>query len=264
MRAVLLLTALLFATSDARASDFDRSPTWEERMLDAINAERAERGLPRYRVDRRLERAAAEHSRRMAETKRLSHQLPGEPPLRARVAATGLRFDAVGENVGYSTRVEDLHPNLMRSTGHRKNLLATRYDSIGIAIYQSGGRWYVTQDFAHTTSQASASEAEDEFAAALDDLRRRRRLPSVTIRGNDELRAAACAMARRDDVDAELIPHVGGRRRVVAFTTFEPGELNDLARDIAAEPEVSRIEVGVCQRASRRYPAGVFWFAVAY
>ena len=126
--AILLLATLLLAAGDARASDVDRSPTWEERMLEAINADRAERGLPRYRVDRRLERAAAEHSRRMAETSTLAHQLRGEPPLKTRVAATGLRFDAVGENVGYSTRVEDLHGNLMRSRGHRQNLLATKYD----------------------------------------------------------------------------------------------------------------------------------------
>ena len=264
MRAVLILAALLFSAGEARAGDLDRSPSWEERMLDAINAERAERGLPRYRVDRRLERAAAEHSRRMAETNRLSHQLPGEPPLKARVAATGLRFDAVGENVGYSTRVEDLHPNLMRSRGHRQNLLATKYDSIGIAIYQSGGRWYVTQDFANTTSEATASEAEDEFAAAVADLRRRRRLPSIAIRGNDELRAAACTMARRDDVDVDLVPHVRGHRHVVAFTTFEPGELNEHAREVAGGNDLTRLEIGVCQRSSRRYPAGVFWFAVAY
>ena len=84
------------------------------------------------------------------------------------------------------------------------------------------------------------------------------------MRGNDELRSAACAMARRDEVDTERLPNVRGQRHAVAFTTFEPGELNDVARQIAAERELGRIDVGVCQRASRRYPSGVFWFALSY
>ena len=72
-------------------------------MLEAINAERTERGLRPYRLDRDLEEAAADHSRRMAEAGRLTHQLAREPDLRTRIAATGLRFDSAGENVGYSS-----------------------------------------------------------------------------------------------------------------------------------------------------------------
>ena len=233
-------------------------------MLEAINAERAERGLRRYRLDRDLEAAAADHSRRMAEAGRLTHQLPREPDLRTRIAATGLRFDAAGENVGYSTRVEELHDNLMRSRGHRENLLATKYDSIGIAIYESGERYWVTQNFARVTSLATAPQAANEFAAAVAELRRSRRLPAATVETSTELRSAACEMARRDDVDASLVPNQPGRRHVVVFTTFEPGELTGTARRVAGDPDVARIEVGVCHRASRRYPAGVFWFALAY
>ena len=67
----------------------------------------------------------------MAKAGRLTHQLAREPDLRTRIAATGLRFDSAGENVGYSTRIEEIHDNLMRSRGHRENLLSAKYDSIG-------------------------------------------------------------------------------------------------------------------------------------
>jgi hypothetical protein len=264
VRALLLIVAIVLASSAAAASDAGRSHDWEERMLDAVNAERAERGLSRYRLDRDLVAAAADHSRRMADSQHLAHQLPGEPDLRTRIAATGLRFDAAGENVGYSTRIEHLHDHLMRSRGHRQNILATRYDSIGIAIYESRGRFWVTQNFARTTSRINSLEAVDEFEAAIADLRRRRRLPAMTVGSSSELRNAACTMAREDRVDASLVPAPSGLRRIVVFTTFEPGELAGSARRVAAERDVDRLAVGVCHRSSRRYPSGVFWFALAY
>ena len=264
MRTSLLLSAVFALAPGAGALDLDRSPDWEQRMLEAVNGERDERGLPRYRADRDLEAAAADHARRMAATGRLAHQLPGEPPLRLRIAATGLRFDAAGENVGYSTRAADLHDNLMRSASHRDNLLSTKYDSIGIAIYQSGARYYVTQDFARTTSRATALEAVDELAAAVAELRRRQGLPNATVERSSGLRDAACAMARRDDVDASPVPLEPEQRHRLAFTTFEPGELTGEAREAATDPDARRITVGVCHRSTRRYPAGVFWFALAY
>ena len=61
---------ILIATPSG-AFDLGRSQEWEERMLEAINAERAERGLRPYRLDRHLEEAAADHSRRMAKAGRL-------------------------------------------------------------------------------------------------------------------------------------------------------------------------------------------------
>ena len=117
----------------------------------------------------------------MAGAHRLAHELPGEPRLRDRVAAAGMRFDAVAENVGYSTRVEQLHSNFMGSPEHRENLLSSRYDTIGIAILQSGDRYWVTQDFAHATSEASGPEAEDDFADAIAALRRRRGLAPMSV-----------------------------------------------------------------------------------
>ena len=264
MRALLLLAVIGLAPAASEATDSGRVQQWEQRLLDAVNEERADRGLPLYRLDRDLVAAAADHSRLMADSGRLAHQLPGEPDLRTRIAGTGLRFDAAAENVGYSTRIAEIHDNLMRSRGHRDNILATKYDAIGIAIYQTGGRFWVTQDFARTTSRSTSREAVDELAAAIAELRRRRRLPAMTVDSSGDLRNAACDMARSDRVDASLVPAPPGLRHIVVFTTFEPGELAGSARRVATEPDVDRLEVGVCHRSSRRYPSGVFWVALAY
>nr|MBA2438486.1 CAP domain-containing protein [Acidimicrobiia bacterium] len=55
---------------------------------------------------------------------------------------------AVGENVGWSTHLEDLHPRLMASPGHRAALLDPRFTVAGFAVMQdTDGLYYVTQDF---------------------------------------------------------------------------------------------------------------------
>jgi hypothetical protein len=263
MRVLVLVAAIAVAPS-SHAGDAGRSREWEERLLTAVNAERADRGLPRYRLDHALVAAAADHSRRMADSGRLAHQLPGEPDLRTRLAATGLRFDAAGENVAYSMRVEEIHGILMRSRGHRQNILATRFDSIGIAIHQSGGHFWVTQNFARATSRATVQEAVDELAAAIAEVRRQRRLPAMSVDVSSALGDDACDMARHDRVDASMVTAPPGSRRIVAFTTFEPGDLTGTAREVAADPDVVFLQVGACHHPSRSYPAGVFWFALAY
>jgi hypothetical protein len=266
MRAAVfaLLTVLALPPGAGHARDLEREEGWEARMLEQINGVRAERGLPRLRAERRLAAAAAVHSQRMARTGRLSHRLAGEPELTQRVAATGLRFDAVAENVAYSTRVDELHGNLMRSSRHRVNLLARKFDSIGLAIYRNGDRFWVTQDFAHSTSEVSEEGAEHAYAEAAAALRRERGLPTAAVSATQELRDAACSMALRDLLDLSLYPERPGRRHVVAFTTFEPERLEGAARDAATDPDAETITIGVCQRESKRYPNGVYWFAVAY
>jgi len=261
----LLACALALLPLDgAGARGGDGAARHEERMLADINDERERRGLRPLRRDRRLDQAAADHTRRMARARRLAHQLRGEPNLRTRIAATGLRFSTVGENVGYSTRVEDLHPNLMRSRGHRAHLLSSKYDAIGLAIARSDERFYVTQTFARRTSNVSAAQAERAFAEAIADERRRRRLPSAPVDATPALRDAACAMAKRDDLDPKRVPNLPAQRKVIVFTTFEPGELERGALELAIDPDLGRVTFGVCHRETRSYPSGVFWFAVAY
>jgi hypothetical protein len=264
MRLRHVALALLLLGAAAAGSARDRQPDWEARMLEQVNRERERAGLPALRQEPRLDAAAAEHTSRMARRGTLAHQLRGEPPLRARVAATGLRFNAVAENVGYSTNVEDLHPNLMRSRGHRANLLDARYNAIGVAIQREGNRYYVTQNFARVTSEATVPEAAGALADAIDRLRRRRGLPPIEVVPSRALESAACEMARRDDVDAGLVPNPPGQRHVVVFTTFEPGELTRGGRQLAIARGARRVSLGVCHRASRRYPSGVFWVAAAY
>jgi len=37
--------------------------------------------------------------------------------------------------------------NWMNSEGHRKNILSTNFESIGVGVYKAGNRVYATQEF---------------------------------------------------------------------------------------------------------------------
>jgi uncharacterized protein YkwD len=54
--------------------------------------------------------------------------------------------DAVGENVGMGGSLRRIHRMMMRSGGHRHNLLGN-FDAVGVGVVKRGGRFWVTEIF---------------------------------------------------------------------------------------------------------------------
>jgi uncharacterized protein YkwD len=120
----------------------------ELQLLDLANQARAEAGLAPLQSDEGLTRAARKHSELMASRKELSHDLPGEPALPQRLAATSTQqFSAEGENVGLAPSAAEVHRGFMRSPHHRENLLNPDYNVAGFAVVRNGSTIYVTEDF---------------------------------------------------------------------------------------------------------------------
>jgi uncharacterized protein YkwD len=124
----------------------------ERELLNLANRARADAGLVALLKDEGLTQAARKHSALMASQKQLSHDLPGEPGLPQRLAATStLQFSAEGENVGVAPSVADVHRGFMNSPHHRENLLNPAYNVAGFAVVRSGNTIYVTEDFGQAT-----------------------------------------------------------------------------------------------------------------
>ncbi len=140
--------------------------SYEQYMLELINAERAKVGAQPLAFDGDLNEAAEKHSAWMIATDTFSHTGSGGSSPGARMAAAGYVFTgswAWAENIAWaSTRapagLQDevllLHNNLMNSSGHRANLLNDTYREIGVGLEvgQYGGYEgaFVTQNFART------------------------------------------------------------------------------------------------------------------
>ncbi len=119
------------------------------RLLELANQERGAVGAQPLTSRADLVDLALEHTLSMAEQGTVFHNLD----LTGRPLQDELDARIVGENVGWSTDVEDLHRRFMASPGHRASLLEPRFSVVGMAVVRTpNGRYYATQDFAQPRS----------------------------------------------------------------------------------------------------------------
>lgn len=113
-----------------------------DRILEGTNAARADAGLTALRVDPCLARMAQRHAQRLAASGSLYHQDLGTV-----MASCGT--STAGENVAMNhTGAADMVDQWLGSSGHRANLLNSRFTLIGIGVARArDGAWYGVQVF---------------------------------------------------------------------------------------------------------------------
>ena len=107
-----------------------------------LNRERTSRGLARLRFNRRLTRAARSHSRDMVRKRYFGHVSKSGGDIVDRLRRTGYLGRGgtwvVGENIAWGAGSRSTPRRIMRawmrSSGHRANILQSRYREIGIGV----------------------------------------------------------------------------------------------------------------------------------
>ncbi len=140
----LLVSTCAFTADSSRAND----------VITAINAYRAQNGLPPYNVNAQLSLAAQSHSEDMACNGLFTHGgSDGSTPI-SRIAAAGYSASSVSENVygSYPPRTgqgavtwwatDQTDPN------HNLNLLSSKYKDIGVGYAFFNNFGYYVVDFA--------------------------------------------------------------------------------------------------------------------
>lgn len=132
-----------------RGADGSPDPRAEEAMLELINRERVARGLTPLVMDERLREVARAHSRDMLARGYFGHVTPdGVSPAR-RVIRRNIPFVVMGENLAFAPTVRLAHGGLMRSPGHRRNILHPAFGRVGIGAIDAGVQGTMfTQNFA--------------------------------------------------------------------------------------------------------------------
>lgn len=103
-------------------------------LLQAMNEQRARRGLPPLHRNDRLEAAAADRIRDMFELGYFDHVAPDGTEPFVWVRQRGYRYRTVGENLATGQRAaRDVVEQWMASSSHRANILGNFADT-GIAI----------------------------------------------------------------------------------------------------------------------------------
>jgi uncharacterized protein YkwD len=217
----------------------------EADLVRMLNAERVIRELPKLRIDGKLAEAARAHARVMAEHKAIAHAFRGEPELAARVAATGVRFSAVAENVSLTDAADvavAAHKALMDSRPHRATILDPAFTAVGVGVVFDGRTFYIAQDFAHTFAALSP---QDVSAAVLDGLQRARteeKLAPLRLLRLLTLQEEAC---RPNATVRTLLDRFADSRCAFLFTTFD-GTLPERIDAPARDQRLTRVAIEVC------------------
>ena len=245
----------LLASASSLCAAQSMSPA-EKRILDELNHERIKKGLNPLEWNEQAAAAARAHTRLLMENANLSHQFPGEAGLSERLGATGVRFTVAAENVARTEWIEDVHPALMGSPGHRANMLSPRYNAVGIGVMEDKGRIFVTQDFIFLVPEYSEALFASTFAESLNLARKRRR---ADIRPDTLLHDLACAT---DGDAAKLAGRVAEARSVVVFTSSDPHSLPESILSRAAD--FPRMNFGVCFRPDKEHGYANFWVVATF
>lgn len=236
----------------------------EQQLIDLVNQERRQRGLAELAHEPKLTLAARQHAQRMAEREELSHQFSGEPALRQRVAQTDLRFRAVAENVGYADSVERVHRTLMKSPGHRANILDPDYNSVGVGVARKGDYLFVVQNFAHRLPVVSEIEAEHMLIEQIRAVREAAGLKPLQIEDSSEVFERACTMAAEQSLRTrDVLRDLRTASHVVTFVASDISKPPDSVRQLSRSPAYRRVAVGPCFSKTEKYPAGAWWVIVA-
>lgn len=255
---VRCLFALFVVASPSFAQDAIE-PAAEQQLLVLINQERAKAAVEPLKLDERLTRAARKHSQLMIDRDSLAHQLLGEDPLVMRLSAEGVRCDHDGENIALNGDVASAHVLLMDSPGHRANILAAHFNSVGIGVVRTGDLVYVTEDFAHVMPSLSDFEADAAAQQAITDHARALGLPIPVRKVRTQLTRMACDMARQDKIDSSAVRDIPGVTAAVAWTATDLHKLPPGLQKILGQPVTNGYSLGVCFATSASQQGGVYW-----
>ncbi|MCZ7531299.1 MAG: CAP domain-containing protein [Acidimicrobiia bacterium] len=145
------LTACFPAISQPHRYSSSPTERIKAEILDQLNAERHARGLPLLVWNPNLAGMAQNWSQHMADSGSFSHRdLSGA----FKLSPFNTTLSAMGENIlrgPASLRSGATTTAFMKSSGHRHNILAPGFDSVGIGVVCKGGKIYVTHNFGRAT-----------------------------------------------------------------------------------------------------------------
>jgi len=119
----------------------------EKKMLELVNASRKSQGLSVLTLNSLLTEVARSHAKDMLARGYFSHYTPeGLSPF-DRLEKANISYTTAAENLAYAPEVDLAFSGLMKSEGHRKNILDSSFTKIGIGVLDAGiyGKMFVQE-----------------------------------------------------------------------------------------------------------------------
>ncbi len=158
-------------------SDIESVAAAEARAFSLLNADRERFRVGPLALDQALSDVARAHSRDMRDHRFFGHLSPTTGLLRDRLRAAGYRAVSSAENVAHNSTLFGAQGSLLRSLGHRINIVNPSFTRVGIGLAADHRgdetRWYLTQVFARPVVRVDAIKGAKDLHERIDRLRRR-------------------------------------------------------------------------------------------
>lgn len=140
---------LIYPNQVIKVPVLDEVKKIENEVIRLTNIERSKKGLPALKANWQLSRVARYKSNDMLNNNYFSHTSPVYGSPFEMIKNFGIRYTAAGENIAKGQPDPKSVVNAwMNSSGHRANILSTKYTEIGVGFAKSkNGTTYWTQMF---------------------------------------------------------------------------------------------------------------------
>ena len=133
-------------TSNQNSNNQSQTASYVDEVVKLINEERAKVGLSKVTTTTALNNAALERAKETVTN--FSHTRPNGTSCFTILSEKNISYKACGENIAYGQKSAQAVMNAwMNSSGHRANILSSKFSKVGIGCYQSNGTLYWTQLF---------------------------------------------------------------------------------------------------------------------
>ncbi|TFB13396.1 hypothetical protein E3U55_16105 [Filobacillus milosensis] len=128
--------------------DDNQVHSFERRVHELVNEERAKEGLEPLEFSVDVSHVARAKSQDMAKNNYFSHESPTYGSPFEMMTEFGVHYWSAGENIAMGQRTpEQVMDGWMNSDGHRANILQEKFTHIGVGLVQDNGTYYWTQMF---------------------------------------------------------------------------------------------------------------------
>lgn len=110
----------------------------EQKMVTLVNQERTKAGLQVMKVDTTLVGLARKKSQDMIDKNYFGHTSPTYGSPFEMLKKANVNYYTAGENLAGAGSVESAHSSLMASSGHRANILNSRFNHFGVGVAAGG------------------------------------------------------------------------------------------------------------------------------
>jgi hypothetical protein len=184
--------------------------------------------------DAELDGVARAHSADMARHHFFAHVSPQTGSVTDRLRSARYRSLMHAENIARNGTLYDAQAGLMRSLGHRRNILSPDASRVGIGVAETGRdgahQWVLTQVFARPSPVVDSLTARGELVRRLDSARSEAGLPPLRL-DDDLSKAAEVEVLRSSPTPRSVLDRAARHLKRGGFAS------------IATLPELSRLEV---------------------